>query len=73
MKPSKRKPLRHVDESEMEVIEHVVELKPHSQFIDEIKETADKLQRDGATRGDLKILSRTLWQVLSGHGLYTGG
>lgn len=63
MKPPKRTPLRHVDQSETEVIEHVVELKPHSELIEEIKQTADKLQRDGATRGDLKILSRALKEL----------
>jgi len=63
MKSPKRTPLRHVDESEMDVIEHVVELKRHSELIEEIKQTADKLQRDGATRGDLKILSRALKEL----------
>ena len=46
MIPSKRRPLRHVAESEMDVIEHVVELKQHAELIDELKQTADKLQRD---------------------------
>lgn len=63
MKPPGRKPLKHVDESEMEVIEHVIELKQHSELIAELKQTADKLQRDGATRGDLKILSRALKEL----------
>ncbi len=63
MNPPKRTPLKHVDESETNVIEHVVELKPHSELIEEIKQTADKLQRDGATRGDLKILSRALKEL----------
>jgi uncharacterized protein (TIGR00730 family) len=47
----------------MDVIEHVVELRQHSELIDELKQTADKLQRDGATRGDLKILSRALKEL----------
>lgn len=35
-----------------------------SQFlIDEIKETADKLSRDQATRGDLKLISRALKEL----------
>jgi uncharacterized protein (TIGR00730 family) len=34
-----------------------------STLIDEIKETADKLARDNATRGDLKILSRALREL----------
>src|SRR5690606_27848726 len=29
----------------------------------ELKETADKLERDGATRGDLKLLSRALKEL----------
>jgi len=49
--------------SELEVIEHSEELYPHSELIDEIKETADKLAADGATRGDLKILARTLKEL----------
>jgi hypothetical protein len=32
-------------------------------LIDEIKETADKLAADGATRGDLKILSRAIREL----------
>lgn len=32
-------------------------------LVNEIKETADKLARDGATRGDLKILSRTMREL----------
>jgi hypothetical protein len=47
----------------MDVIEHVDELKHHAQLIDEIKQTADKLAQDGATRGDLKILSRALREL----------
>ncbi len=63
MNPQRRTPLKHVDESETDVIEHAVELKQHSELIEEIKQTADKLQRDGATRGDLKILSRALKEL----------
>ena len=33
------------------------------QLIDEIKQTADKLAIDGATRGDLKILNRALKEL----------
>jgi uncharacterized protein (TIGR00730 family) len=36
---------------------------PHSTLVDEIKATADKLAADGATRGDLKILSRALREL----------
>ena len=34
-----------------------------SSLIEEIKETADKLARDNASRGDLKILSRALKEL----------
>ncbi len=36
---------------------------PHSTLVEEIKATADKLAADGATRGDLKILSRVLREL----------
>jgi uncharacterized protein (TIGR00730 family) len=36
---------------------------PRSTLIDEIKQTADKLAADGATRGDLKILARVLREL----------
>src|ERR1700731_3857013 len=36
---------------------------PHASLVDEIKATADKLAADGATRGDLKILSRVLREL----------
>lgn len=53
------------DESESDVLptEHGSVLTQHETLIDEIKETADKLARDGATRGDLKILSRALREL----------
>lgn len=35
----------------------------HEELIREIKETADRLSSDGASRGDLKILSRTLREL----------
>ncbi|MCA9083826.1 MAG: TIGR00730 family Rossman fold protein [Planctomycetaceae bacterium] len=53
----------HPCDSESEVIEHVSELRQHSELIEEIKATADKLAADGATRGDLKILSRALREL----------
>ncbi len=50
--------------SEVEVIDHSEEqLYPHTELIQEIKDTADKLAADGATRGDLKILARTLKEL----------
>lgn len=60
---ARKKHLTHPKDSEGEVIEHLSELHKHSELIDEIKETADKLAADGATRGDLKILSRALREL----------
>ena len=45
----KRKYLRHPHDSELDVIEHLSELTQHSELIDEIKTTADKLAADKAT------------------------
>lgn len=59
----KRKYLRHPHDSELDVIEHLSELTQHSELIDEIKTTADRLAADKATRGDLKILSRALREL----------
>ncbi len=59
----KRNPQKHPHLSEMDVIEHVSELKHHAELIEEIKQTADKLAEDKATRGDLKILSRALKEL----------
>lgn len=59
----KRHPLKHPQSSESEVIEHVSELRQHEELINEIKLTADKLANDGASRGDLKILSRALKEL----------
>lgn len=55
--------IRHPQASEMDVIEHVSELRQHAELIEEIKQTADKLAEDKATRGDLKILSRALREL----------
>ncbi|MBW3542248.1 MAG: LOG family protein [Planctomycetes bacterium] len=53
------------DVSEADVLptEHSTTLTEHADLIAEIKETADKLARDQATRGDLKILSRALKEL----------
>ncbi len=59
----KRKYQRHPHDSELDVIEHLSDLPQHSELIDEIKATADKLAADKATRGDLKILSRALREL----------
>ena len=63
MNMKKRPHLKHPDVSESNVIEHVAELRPQSELIEEIKATADKLALDGATRGDLKILSRAMREL----------
>ncbi len=55
--------LPDVSESDVMPTEHTSVLTEHSELIDEIKETADKLARDHATRGDLKILSRALKEL----------
>jgi uncharacterized protein (TIGR00730 family) len=55
--------LPNVSESEVMPTEHSSVLMQHSTLIDEIKETADRLGRDQATRGDLKILSRALKEL----------
>ena len=60
---SRKRHITHPRESEGDVIEHLSELRQHSELIDEIKDTADKLAADGATRGDLKILSRALREL----------
>jgi hypothetical protein len=63
MKRRHKRALTDVSESDVMPTEHESELTHHSELIDEIKETADKLARDGATRGDLKILSRALREL----------
>jgi len=52
-----------VSESDVLPTEHNAVLTERSTLIEEIKETADKLARDGATRGDLKILNRALREL----------
>jgi uncharacterized protein (TIGR00730 family) len=51
------------DVGESDVIEHSVDLTQQSELITEIKDTADRLARDRATRGDLKIISRALREL----------
>ena len=60
----KRKSARpDVSESDVLPTEHTAELEGRQSLVDEIKATADKLGADGATRGDLKILSRALKEL----------
>jgi hypothetical protein len=58
-----KRALPDVSESEVMPTEHSSVLTGQIDLINEIKETADKLLRDGATRGDLKILSRALREL----------
>lgn len=52
-----------VSESDPLPTEHGTVLTGTEALIADIKETADKLERDGATRGDLKILARALKEL----------
>jgi len=63
MAEERKSALPNVSESDVLPTEHLSKLTHRSTLIDEIKETADKLARDGATRGDLKILSRALKEL----------
>lgn len=55
--------LPDVSEADVLPTEHSSVLTQQSTLINEIKQTADKLARDNATRGDLKILSRALKEL----------
>ncbi|MGD9858383.1 MAG: LOG family protein, partial [Planctomycetaceae bacterium] len=55
--------LPNVSEADPLPTEHSPVLAGSASLIAEIKETADKLERDGATRGDLKILARALREL----------
>ena len=52
-----------VSESDVMPSEHTPVLNTQAELVEEIKQTADKLARDQATRGDLKILSRALREL----------
>lgn len=58
-----RKTRPRVSESDVLPTEHCTELYPHESIIASIKDTADKLKQDQATRGDLKILDRALKEL----------
>src|SRR5262245_20775188 len=47
----------------LEADQQVVQMLHRTELINEIKETADKLARDEATIGDLKLLSRALREL----------
>lgn len=61
----KRPPRVPPDLSEADVLptEHGSSLIRHSTLIEDIKQTADKLARDQATRGDLKIIARAVKEL----------
>ena len=58
-----KRALPNVSESEPLATEHSAVLTGSEALIAEIKATADKLERDSATRGDLKILARALKEL----------
>lgn len=55
-----RRALPDVSENNVLPTEHEPEPDRSFELIDEIRETADKLERDQASRGDLKIIARAL-------------
>jgi uncharacterized protein (TIGR00730 family) len=61
--PEQKHALPNVSESDVLPTEHSPVLKGADELIAELKETADKLAQDGATRGDLKILSRAMREL----------
>ncbi len=72
-KKSKKTKRAATDVSESDVLptEHSLVLTRRPTLIDEIKTTADKLAEDGATRGDLKILSRALKELRYAFKIFT--
>ena len=60
-----------VSESDVLPTEHDSERIERSRLIAEIKATADKLERDNATRGDLKILNRALKELRYAFKIFT--
>lgn len=50
-------------EADVMPTEHAWELEQKAQLVEEIKEYADKLGKDDATRGDLKIISRAVKEL----------
>ncbi|MFV0445212.1 MAG: TIGR00730 family Rossman fold protein [Planctomycetaceae bacterium] len=58
-----KRALPDVSESHSLPTEHAPDPTGTARLIEEIKETADKLARDNASRGDLKIISRALKEL----------
>jgi len=63
MARKQRRALPDVSESNVLPTEHEPDPDRTFQLVDEIRETADKLERDHATRGDLKIIARSLKEL----------
>ncbi|MBL8850655.1 MAG: cytochrome D ubiquinol oxidase subunit II, partial [Planctomycetaceae bacterium] len=63
MARKQRRALPDVSESNVLPTEHEPDPNRTFELIDEIRETADKLERDQATRGDLKIIARSLKEL----------
>lgn len=61
----KRKPHRRARSAEADVLptEHTSNRPDISDLVEQIKTTADGLERDAATHGDMKLLSRTLREL----------
>lgn len=63
MARKQRRALPDVSEAVVLPTEHEADSDRTSELVDEIRETAEKLGRDQATRGDLKIVSRALKEL----------
>ena len=70
---SRPNPRPHPDAAEADPLptEHESVLSPHEELVASIKESADRLLADGATRGDLKILDRTLRELRYAFKMFT--
>tara|TARA_R110002095_G_scaffold3683_3_gene11067 strand:- start:1684 stop:2754 length:1071 start_codon:yes stop_codon:yes gene_type:complete len=66
-----RKTRPRVSESDVLPTEHSTELYPLESIVASIKDTADKLKQDNATRGDLKILDRALKELRYAFKIFT--
>ena len=63
MAKKRRRAAPDLSESDVMFTEHDSVLTRHPTLIDQIKQTADGLEQDKASRGDLKILSRALKEL----------
>ena len=73
-------PIDERDDAENEIAtSSPAETKPHqpernrnTDLVEQIKEYADKMDADGASRGDLKILARTMRELRYAFKVYSG-